>query len=86
MEISPLFFHLLSTADFPRFYYNVRCKSGVTFVRRCFRDEHKQRIRASGDPTIANSVQIGLCFSQQINETMVTNTPKEFHQEQRKHS
>ena len=29
---------LIPTPDFPRFLLCVRCKSGVIFVRRCFRD------------------------------------------------
>ena len=34
------FIVLRPTPDFPRFHSFVRCKSGVTFVRRCFRDVH----------------------------------------------
>ena len=36
MEKLPLFIVLIPTPDFPLCY--VRCKSGVTFVWRCFRD------------------------------------------------
>ena len=40
-------FHFLSfntNPRFPPFLLYVRCKSGVTFVRRCFRDEEKHLI------------------------------------------
>ena len=33
------FFFLIPTPDFPHFLLYVKWKSGVTFVRRCFRDE-----------------------------------------------
>ena len=36
-----LFIILISTPDFPPFLLYVRWNSGVTFVRRCFRDDNK---------------------------------------------
>ena len=41
MEKFPFFVVLIPTPDFPPFLLYVRCKCGVTFVRRCFRDEEQ---------------------------------------------
>ena len=37
------FYHFDSDPRFPPFLLFARCKSGVTFVRRCFRDENSLR-------------------------------------------
>ena len=42
IEIFHFLINLIPTADFPYFYYMLGGNLGVTFVRRCFRDDSYQ--------------------------------------------
>ena len=62
---------LIPTPDFPPFLLYVRWKSGVTFVRRCFRDEGGRGVVAGGGgdsggckPRIEGIVKWACGFSQ----------------------
>ena len=39
------FYHLDVDSRFPQFLLYVRCKSGVTFVQRCFRDGGQHEVK-----------------------------------------
>ena len=44
IENYPFLSFLIPTPDFPHFYYMLGGKSGVAFVRKCFRDAHLQKL------------------------------------------